>query len=119
MQAFSTLTMLSDILSMNIKREMTLKNTIFIITGDHRMAEIPVVSKIDKFHVPLIIYSQMLKQKEIFESVSSHLDIAPTLLAFLKANYGVNVPPTVHWLGEGIDVNKSFRNIHSLAFMWE
>ena len=101
------------------KKRDDFKNTIFIITGDHRMVEIPIISKIDKFHVPLIIYSPMLKNKEIFESVSSHLDITPTLLAFLKYNYGIKTPETCHWLGHEIDVNKSFRNTHTLGFMWD
>ncbi len=37
-------------------------NTIFLITGDHRMPEIPMVSKIDRYHVPLLIYSPLLKR---------------------------------------------------------
>ncbi|MBP7498156.1 MAG: LTA synthase family protein, partial [Bacteroidales bacterium] len=100
------------------KRE-DFQNTIFIITGDHRMAEIPLLSKIDKYHVPLIIYSPLLKKAEKFEAVSSHLDITPTIIAFLKNNYSLKFPSKVHWLGKGIDFNKSFRNIHSLAFMWD
>lgn len=100
------------------KRE-DFQNTIFIITGDHRMAEIPLISKIDKYHVPLIIYSPLLKKAEKFEAVSSHLDITPTIIAFLKNNYSLKFPSKVHWLGKGIDFNKSFRNIHSLAFMWD
>jgi phosphoglycerol transferase MdoB-like AlkP superfamily enzyme len=35
-------------------------NTIFLITGDHRMPEIPMSDKIDRYHVPLIVYSPML-----------------------------------------------------------
>lgn len=101
------------------KKRDDFNNTIFIITGDHRMAEIPLISKIDKFHVRLIIYSPLLKQNQVFESVSSHLDITPTLLAFLRDNYQMKFPPKSCWLGQGIDVNKSFRNIHSLAFMWD
>src|SRR5690606_8427084 len=37
-------------------------NTIFIITGDHSMPEIPLQEKIDRYRVPLIIYSPLLKQ---------------------------------------------------------
>ncbi len=101
------------------KKRDDFKNTIFIITGDHRMVEIPIASKIDKFHVPFIIYSPLVKQKEVFESVSTHQDIAPTLLAFLRDNYNMKFPPKSSWLGQGIDINKSFRNIHTSAFMWD
>src|SRR2546429_6964373 len=33
------------------------RNTIFIVTGDHRLAEIPPSTRIDRYHVPLIIFS--------------------------------------------------------------
>ena len=87
-------------------------NTIFIITGDHRLPEIPMSTKIDRFHVPLIIYSPLLKRAAHFESISSQLDIAPSLLAFLKKNYHIDVPSTAAWVGSGLDTDPSFRNIH-------
>lgn len=88
------------------------KNTIFIITGDHRLPEIPMSSKIDRYHVPLIIYSPMLKRRASFKSVSSHLDITPSLLAFLRANYAVKTPKEVAWVGSGLDTARVLRNIH-------
>lgn len=87
-------------------------NTIFIITGDHRLPEIPMSTKIDRFHVPLIIFSPMLKRTAHIESISSHLDITPSLLAFLKKNYNIDAPSTVSWVGSGLDMDPSFRNIH-------
>lgn len=87
-------------------------NTIFIITGDHRLPEIPMSTKIDRFHVPLIIFSPMLKRTAHIESISSHLDITPSLLAFLKKNYNIEAPSTVSWVGSGLDMDPSFRNIH-------
>ena len=90
-------------------------NTIFIITGDHRMPEIPMATKIDRYHVPLIIYSPLLKRAQKFESVSSHVDIAPSLLAYLKNNYHLRSPSLVSWVGSGIDTAHNFRNIHATA----
>jgi phosphoglycerol transferase MdoB-like AlkP superfamily enzyme len=87
-------------------------NTIFIITGDHRLPEIPMSTKIDRFHVPLIIFSPMLKRTMHIQSISSHLDITPSLLAFLKNNYNIDVPSTVSWVGTGLDTDPSFRNVH-------
>lgn len=87
-------------------------NTIFIITGDHRLPEIPMSTKIDRFHVPLIIFSPMLKRTAHIKSISSHLDITPSLLAFLKENYNIDAPSTVSWVGSGLDMDPSFRNIH-------
>jgi phosphoglycerol transferase MdoB-like AlkP superfamily enzyme len=92
-------------------------NTIFIITADHRIIPIPSATKIDRYHVPLMIYSPMVQQPVTFSSVSSHLDVTPTILAYLKANYGIRVPATAHWLGNGIDTAREFRNVHSIPFM--
>lgn len=88
------------------------KNTIFVITGDHRLPEIPMTTKIERYHVPLIIYSPMLKRKANIRSVSSHFDITPSLLAFLGQNYKLNVPSSVSWVGAGLDTVRSFRNVH-------
>jgi len=87
-------------------------NTIFIITGDHRLPEIEMSTKIDRFHVPLIIFSPLLKRTAHIESISSQSDITPSLLAFLKKNYHIAVPSTVSWVGSGLDTDPSFRNIH-------
>jgi phosphoglycerol transferase MdoB-like AlkP superfamily enzyme len=88
-------------------------NTVFIITGDHRLPEIPMSTKIDRFHVPLLIFSPLLKRTAHIESISSQLDITPSLLAFLKKNYHIDVPSTASWVGSGLDTDPSFRNIHS------
>jgi uncharacterized sulfatase len=88
------------------------RNTIFIITGDHRLPEIPMSTKIDRFHVPLIMFSPMLKRTAHIESISSQLDITPSLLSFLKKKYHIDVPSIVSWVGTGLDTDPSFRNIH-------
>ena len=92
-------------------------NTIFIITGDHRMPEIPMRSKIDRYHVPLIIFSPLLKRTAEFQSVSTHFDLTPSLLAFLAARYGLQRPPGVPWIGSGLDTARQFRNIHAYPLM--
>lgn len=87
-------------------------NTIFIITGDHRMPEIPMNNKIDRFHVPLIIYSPMLKRTATMESISTHFDITPSILAYLKKNHNIQSPLETSWMGSGLDTARNFRNIH-------
>lgn len=88
-------------------------NTIFLITGDHRMPEIPMSSKIDRYHVPLIIYSPLLKRTAAFNSISSHFDIAPSLISYLKHNYDLKAPAYGNWMGNGLDTARNFRNIHA------
>ncbi len=92
-------------------------NTIFVITGDHRMPEIPMSTKIDRYHVPLIIYSPLLKQNNSFSSVSCHFDITPSILSLLKHQYNLKVPTVVNWVGGGLDTAHTFRNIHSYPLM--
>ncbi|MGC4039148.1 MAG: LTA synthase family protein [Chitinophagaceae bacterium] len=92
-------------------------NTIFLITGDHRMPEIPMATKIDRYHVPLILFSPMLQRTGTFQSISTHFDITPTLLAYLQKNYNVNVPWPAAWVGSGLDTTKTFQNIHATPLM--
>ncbi len=92
-------------------------NTVFLITGDHRMPEIPMSNKLDRYHVPLMIYSPLLKRTAKFSSISTHFDIAPSLLAWLQKSYQLQLPNTVAWMGSGLDTARQFRNIHAYPFM--
>jgi cellulose synthase/poly-beta-1,6-N-acetylglucosamine synthase-like glycosyltransferase/phosphoglycerol transferase MdoB-like AlkP superfamily enzyme len=92
-------------------------NTVFLITGDHRMPEIPMSSKIDRYHVPLLIYSPLLKRTAKFSSVSTHFDITPSLLAWLKHSYQMQVPEMASWMGGGLDTSRTFRNTHAYPLM--
>lgn len=81
------------------------------------MPEIPMSSKLDRYHVPLIIYSSLLKKSTKFSSISTHFDIAPSLLAWLQKQYKLQLPDTVAWMGSGLDTARNFRNIHAYPFM--
>jgi arylsulfatase A-like enzyme len=87
-------------------------NTIFIITGDHRLPELPMDTRIERYHVPLIVYSPLLKKPASIKAVSSQFDVAPSLLAFLGHGYGLRVPLDAAWLGTGLDLDPGFRNLH-------
>ncbi|MBC7653323.1 MAG: LTA synthase family protein [Oligoflexus sp.] len=93
------------------------KNTIFILTGDHRMPEIPMNTKIDRYHVPLIIFSPLLKTNERFKSISTHDDITPSLLAYLQNSHQIKLPKLSAWVGEGLSVDKNFTNNHRFPLM--
>jgi len=94
-------------------------NTIFIITGDHAMPELNPrrFSSIAAYHVPLIIYSPMLKKGVTMRSVSSHLDITPTILAMMRKQYNISTRSLAPWMGSGIDTAAGPRNIHTLPFI--
>ena len=89
------------------------EHTIFIITGDHRMPEIPISTQLDRFHVPLVLFSPMLKQGVKFSSMVTHYDVTPSLLAFLKNRLNLTLPSVSAWIGHGLDTNTSFRNLNS------
>ena len=90
------------------------KNTVWVITGDHRLPEIPMASRIERYHVPLIVYSPLLRKPLRIKALSSHFDIAPSLLAMLSHRYGMSSPKRVHWMGTGLDVHTQWRNLHTL-----
>lgn len=89
-------------------------NTIFVVTGDHRLPEIPMGEHVDRYHVPLIVFSPLLKQPKRIRAVSSQLDVTPSLMALLSNTYGLKRPAQVAWLGTGLDMADSFRNQHQL-----
>lgn len=92
-------------------------NTIFFITGDHRMPEIPMANKIDRYHVPLIVYSPLLTRTAKFSSISTHFDITPSLLAMLKKQYNIDIPSEESWIGSGLDTTRNFENRHAYPIM--
>ena len=92
-------------------------NTIFIITGDHRLIPVPQKNNLSRFHVPFYIYSPMLKKTAKFKSISSHNDVTLSLVSFLTTNYKFNVLQKTTWPGQGLDTVREFRNIHSIPLM--
>ncbi len=91
----------------------TFENTIFVITGDHRMPEIPISTQLDRFHVPLVIYSPLLKRGQKFSSIVTHFDVTPSLLTLLKNRLNLSLPTVSSWIGHGLDTNVPFRNLNA------
>lgn len=84
-------------------------NTIFIITGDHNFKDYTFI--LERYHVPLIIWSPMLKTSKDIKAVVSHRDITPALLALLKGKYDITSPQNVTWLNVGLDTAENFRSL--------
>ncbi|UZD23720.1 LTA synthase family protein [Algoriphagus halophytocola] len=85
-------------------------NTIFIITGDHRLPEIPMASRLDRFHVPLMIYSPLIQRPTYFKGLSSHFEITPSLLSFLDAQVEIDLPEQNTWMGQVLDTAQVFQS---------
>ena len=92
-------------------------NTIFVITGDHRMGMLNTGNVLRSFNVPLLIYSPLLKEDKQMGAVVSHYDISPTINAYLSNNYDYQVEEYCHWLGTSLDTVEKFRSNIKQAFM--
>lgn len=93
------------------------ENTIFVITGDHRMALVPTGISLRSYNVPLVIWSPLLKRSKTMGAVVSHLDITPSLNAWLNAQYDYAIGDHCHWLGTSFDTVSEYRNTRKLSFM--
>ena len=93
------------------------ENTIVVITGDHRMGPVPTGIALRKYNVPLVVYSPLLKHPRTMEAMVSHLDITPSLNAYLSANYDYHIKDHCHWLGTSFDTATAFQGTRKVAFM--
>lgn len=84
------------------------KNTIFVITGDHYILNFGIPDRLSLYHVPLLIYSPLLKESQRFKSMVSVLDVTPSLWSLLCNNYNYVKPQFVAWVSDGLDTTKSF-----------
>jgi phosphoglycerol transferase MdoB-like AlkP superfamily enzyme len=70
------------------KKTTWFKNTVFVIVADHCAGSAGKTAlPINKYHIPLFIYSPAHFSAKRIQQISSQIDIAPTLLALLKINY--------------------------------
>jgi uncharacterized sulfatase len=97
------------------KKRNGYENTIFIITGDHPMSELPRVNELKKYHVPLLIYSPKLKKGQAYKHAVSHLDVSTTLLTFIE-HYTKSFPTESASLGYSLFANDSLM-ARKYAFM--
>ncbi len=93
------------------------RQTVFVITGDHRMALLGSGNPLQKYHVPLMVVSPLLKESRQMQAVVSHWDVVPTLNAYLSAHYAYSVPSFCAWVGQSLDTASDFCCHHHLAFM--
>ncbi len=91
-------------------------NTIFFIFGDHHLP-MHDFNPLEKYHVPLLIYSPLLKDAKKFPAVSSIADLTPTLASMLSKNFNFKSPQEVHWLGMPLDTNTTFQNNRFIPLM--
>jgi phosphoglycerol transferase MdoB-like AlkP superfamily enzyme len=79
------------------EKQKWFRDTVFVIVADHcagsaGRAELPV----ERYHIPLFIYSPAHIQAQMVNKLSSQIDIAPTLLSLLGVHY------KSHFFGQNI-----------------
>ncbi len=117
---FATLLYTDDALKFafeSYKKQPGYDNTIFIVTGDHRLIPIPQRNNLSRFHVPLIMYSPLLKKTRKISAISSHFDVTPSLLSLLEGHYELKMPKKVAWMGGALDTNEAFRSKKNIPLM--
>jgi phosphoglycerol transferase MdoB-like AlkP superfamily enzyme len=72
----------------NAKNKPWFEDTVFVMVADHcagsaRKTELPV----DKYHIPLFIYAPLHVPTVENTTLSSQIDVAPTVLGLLNLNY--------------------------------
>ena len=92
-------------------------HSIFIITGDHPMREVPNGNALKKYHVPLLVYSPMLKEARRISSVASQFDVMPALLNLLEDNHGLEFGAYSHMYGFPADTSSIFNSSNTIPLM--
>lgn len=70
------------------KNKPWFNNTIFVIVADHCAGSAGKTNlPIDKYHIPLFIYAPSILQAKPIETLSSQIDLAPTILSLLNVSY--------------------------------
>jgi phosphoglycerol transferase MdoB-like AlkP superfamily enzyme len=70
------------------KRKPWFKNTLFVIVADHCASSAGKVElPVDKYHIPLIIYSPGNIAPGKFEKLTAQIDIGPSILGLLNFSY--------------------------------
>lgn len=83
-------------------------NTIFIITGSHNSTDLPHRTDLDRYKVPLFIYSPLVKSPTKINTLASHADVLPSLIALLDKNYEMKFPLETSWLGKDLIATSVF-----------
>ena len=78
------------------------QNSIFVITGSHNLTDLPQYDDLNRYKVPLIIHSPLLKKSKEFTNLVSHADILPSVLGLLKTNFGLKCPENMSFIGSGL-----------------
>jgi tetratricopeptide (TPR) repeat protein len=83
------------------------ENTIFMISGSGK-SYIPKENGLKEYHVPLLVYGNLVKEKKMFKHIASHHDIAPSVLNLIqRSDDSFELPEKTAWMGNGLLVKQA------------
>lgn len=85
-----------------LKKRPGYNNTVILITGTHKTEGLPQLDNLERYRVPLLMFSPLLKNPAQFNHLVSHADIAPSLLGLLHRGSRLRLPAGCAWLGYGL-----------------
>ncbi len=88
------------------------ENTIFVICGDHSIKFLGNDTRLEKFHVPLLIYSPMLIQPKRIKSMACHKDIPSAIQGLLLENFGLKLPRFPISQSDNLKTSEKFEALH-------
>jgi hypothetical protein len=97
------------------KNKSDFSYTIFFIFGDHG-SELCFEDPLSKFRIPLLIYSPLLKINKQINSVNTHLNLAPTIVNYLRTEYHLKIAKSSSFIGNEIDFSKGIKFTNYLPF---
>ena len=86
------------------RKQPWFENTVFFFTADHTVGAHHNGTTLDRFHIPLVMYSPKYIKPGVNNTISSHLDIMPTIIDLLK------LPDTFSAVGQSLLTKKNDDN---------
>jgi lipoteichoic acid synthase len=93
------------------------QNSIIIITGDHRLIPVPAGYRFDRFKVPLIVHSPLIKKPIKSENIITHSQVFPSLLGYMQKNFEMNFPEKISSIAPAIKADSAFGSQAEIALM--
>ncbi|HCW07011.1 MAG TPA: hypothetical protein DGG95_06565 [Cytophagales bacterium] len=84
------------------------KNTIFIITGDHRLIPMDNGNRLSRHHVPILVYSKLIKQPKTFSSLAIHSSITPSVVGYLASEFHLRFPAQLPFISKPLSTDTFF-----------
>ena len=85
-----------------LKHSKIYKNSIIVITGTRNDPTLDGSAPLEKYRVPLIISSPLLKMEGEFFNPTSHYDLSASLLRLLANNFNQDLDANQAWLSQGL-----------------